>query len=268
MLRTTTSSTPGPPTGSTRRRGPSCSPRPAPATSSPRRSTTTASRCGTHPAPATRNTVHRGPRRDLVREIADAVRAVGLRFGVYYSGGLDWSITDFPPHQTSAEVHDLRPVDAAYNAYALLHVRDLIDAVRPDVLWNDIDWPDAGKRTGAWSLHELFTDFYAGRPDGVVNDRWGDTHWDFRTTEYSGGHRARVRGPVGELPRDRLLVRLQPGRGNRPAADRPPAGPAARRPRVPRRAAAAQRRTDRRGGDPGRPAGVAARTRPLDLRPR
>jgi alpha-L-fucosidase len=55
------------------------------------------------------------------------------------------------------------------------------------VLWNDINWPDAGKRTGSWSLHELFADYYAGNPDGVVDDRWGDTHWDFRTSEYEAG---------------------------------------------------------------------------------
>jgi alpha-L-fucosidase len=35
------------------------------------------------PGTGTRNTVHRGPRRDLIGEIADAVRAAGLRFGVY-----------------------------------------------------------------------------------------------------------------------------------------------------------------------------------------
>ena len=40
------------------------------------------------PGTGTRNTVHRGPRRDLIGEIAEAVRAEGLRFGTYYSGGL------------------------------------------------------------------------------------------------------------------------------------------------------------------------------------
>jgi len=139
------------------------------------------------PATGTRNSVHRGPRRDLVAEIADAVRAEGLRFGVYYSGGLDWSITSLPPHVSQAGVRRDRPRDAAYNAYALLHVRDLIRRYRPDLLWNDINWPDAGKRTGAWSLHELISDFYAGNPDGVINDRWGIPHRDFRTSEYSGG---------------------------------------------------------------------------------
>lgn len=136
------------------------------------------------PGTGARNTVYRGPGRDLVAELAAGVRAAGLRFGVYYSGGLDWSVTDFPPHTSTPSVFTLRPRDAAYNAYAYLHVRDLIDRYRPDVLWNDIQWPDAGKRTGRYSLHELFTHYYETVPHGVVNDRWGDTHWDYRTSEY------------------------------------------------------------------------------------
>jgi alpha-L-fucosidase len=55
------------------------------------------------PGTGTRNTVHRGPRRDLVGEIADAVRQAGMRFGVYYSGGLDWGVTDFPPLTSHAD---------------------------------------------------------------------------------------------------------------------------------------------------------------------
>jgi alpha-L-fucosidase len=136
------------------------------------------------PGTGTRNTVHRGPRRDLVGEIADAIRQAGMRFGVYYSGGLDWGVTDFPPLTSHADFTALRPKDPAYNVYASLHVRDLVARYSPDVLWNDINWPDAGKRTGSWSLHGLFADYYAGNPDGVVNDRWGETHWDFRTSEY------------------------------------------------------------------------------------
>jgi alpha-L-fucosidase len=139
------------------------------------------------PGTGRRNTVHRGPRRDLVRAIAEAVRAAGLRFGVYYSGGLDWNISDFPPLTSQDEVMARRPKDPAYNVYASLHVRDLIARYQPDVLWNDINWPDSGKRTGAWSLHELLTDFYAGNADGVVNDRWGVPQWDYRTSEYEAG---------------------------------------------------------------------------------
>ena len=48
-----------------------------------------------------------------------------------------------------------RPTDADYNAYAFGHVADLIDRYRPDVLWNDIEWPDAGKVPGPHSLESL-----------------------------------------------------------------------------------------------------------------
>ena len=139
------------------------------------------------PGTATRNTVHRGPRRDLVDEIAVAVRDAGLRFGVYYSGGLDWGVTSLPPLDSAAAVIQRRPNGAAYAAYAYLHVRDLIDRYRPEVLWNDIEWPDAGKHGYRLGLAELFRHFYATVPEGVTNDRWGDTHRDFRTSEYQLG---------------------------------------------------------------------------------
>jgi alpha-L-fucosidase len=32
-----------------------------------------------------------------------------------------------------------------------------------------------------------FEKFYVAAPDGVVDDRWGETHWDFRTSEYQHG---------------------------------------------------------------------------------
>jgi alpha-L-fucosidase len=136
------------------------------------------------PGTSTRNTVHRGPKRDLVEAFASATRAAGLRFGVYYSGGLDWHVTDLPALDTHHRVHSVRPYDEAYASYAYLHVQDLIDRYRPDVLWNDIEWPDRGKHDGSYGLAQLFSYFYARSPDGVVNDRWGETHWDFRCSEY------------------------------------------------------------------------------------
>jgi alpha-L-fucosidase len=136
------------------------------------------------PGTATRNAMRRGPRRDLVAAFERATRAAGLRFGVYYSGGLDWGVTDLPPHDTFESVLRDRPRDRAYAAYAYLHVRDLIERYAPDVLWNDIEWPDAGKHELSLGLAELFSFYYSRVPAGVVNDRWGATHWDFRTSEY------------------------------------------------------------------------------------
>ena len=103
--------------------------------------------------------------RDFVGELADAVRARGLRFGLYYSGGLDWTFKAEP----IVDVGDMfacMPTDADYLAYADAQVRELIDRYRPSVLWNDIGWPDAD------GLPRLFADYYAAVPEGVVNDRW------------------------------------------------------------------------------------------------
>ncbi len=145
------------------------------------------------PGTGTRNTVHRGPKRDLVAELAGATRRAGLRFGTYYSGGLDWHVADHGPH-TGEPLADNRPVDEAYNAYAFAHVVDLVDRYRPDVLWGDIEWPDAGKPDGPTSFARILERYYAAVPDGVVNDRWGLTHWDFRTSEYQAGKESESTG--------------------------------------------------------------------------
>ncbi len=140
------------------------------------------------PGTGTRNTVHRGPKRDLIGDIATAVRKAGIRFAVYYSGGLDWEVTKTLPaisdnNQGNGGMQ--RPVDAAYSMYAYKHVIDLIDRYKPDVLWNDIEWPDFSKREGEYSLAALFDYYYKEVPHGVVNDRWGkETHSDYETSEY------------------------------------------------------------------------------------
>jgi len=140
------------------------------------------------PGTGTRNTVYRGPKIDIMQKIADAVRKAGVRFGVYYSGGLDWEVTkNLPPHSDNdaTSVSANRPVDAAYSFYAYHHVKDLIDRYKPDVLWNDIEWPDFSKREGKYSLDSLFEYYYQQVPYGVVNDRWGaDQHRDYKTSEY------------------------------------------------------------------------------------
>jgi alpha-L-fucosidase len=141
------------------------------------------------PGTGERNTVRRGPHRDLVQEFHDAALRQGIRFGVYYSGGLDWWFSGLSP--ITGEIgQDLRPNDKAYADYAFDQTLDLIERYQPSVLWGDIDWPDAGKEPGDKSLIELFDRYYAAVPDGVVNDRFGTTHWDFKTSEYEAGRSA------------------------------------------------------------------------------
>lgn len=104
--------------------------------------------------------------RDVVGELAAAVRAHGMRFGLYYSGGLDWTFDDRPIGTLGGMLAAV-PSAAAYADYAEAQVRELIERYRPSVLWNDIVWPFGGRR-----LWRLFADYYASVPDGVVNDRW------------------------------------------------------------------------------------------------
>ncbi len=103
--------------------------------------------------------------RDLVGELAEAVRSQGMRFGLYYSGGLDSTFREFPMGSMGGVLAAVPRGD--YPAYADAQVRELIDRYRPSVLWNDIAWPSPGK--DLWPLLEYY---YRLVPDGVVNDRW------------------------------------------------------------------------------------------------
>ncbi len=103
--------------------------------------------------------------RDLVGDMAEAVRAAGMRFGVYYSGGYDWTFNEEPMGDLVDSVVAVPFGD--YPAYAAAHVRELIDRYEPSVLWNDICWPARNKEI--FSLLEYYFDAV---PDGCVNDRW------------------------------------------------------------------------------------------------
>jgi alpha-L-fucosidase len=105
--------------------------------------------------------------RDLVGDLSGAVRARGLRMGLYYCGGYDWPYSGVVVKDLASAVLTA-PQDRRYLAYVTAHVRQLIDRYRPSVLWNDVSWPRGG------NLAELFAYFYNTVDDGVVNDRWAE----------------------------------------------------------------------------------------------
>jgi alpha-L-fucosidase len=115
--------------------------------------------------------------RDLVADLTKAVRKQGLRMGLYYSGGYDWTFVP-GPIRVAADYQKVKPQSEAYGKYADAHVRELIIRYKPSLLWNDIDYPKSGHAL------ELMAEYYAAVPDGVVDDRFGVDHSDFTTPEY------------------------------------------------------------------------------------
>lgn len=107
-----------------------------------------------------------GSPRDQVGELAAAVRGKGMRFGTYYSTGLDWSFELETDEDWVRGVMLSAPSSQAYADYAHSQIVELIDRYRPDVLWADIGYPSKGR------LDELLAYYFQQVPEGVVNDRW------------------------------------------------------------------------------------------------
>ena len=102
--------------------------------------------------------------RNVVGELGEAVRERGMKYGLYYSGLLDWTvqtgaIRDFPDLA-------LARTPPEYERTVESHYRELIETFKPDVLWNDIGLPAGVSR------RDLFAAYRRAVPDGVLNDRW------------------------------------------------------------------------------------------------
>jgi alpha-L-fucosidase len=105
------------------------------------------------------------------------VRKEGLRMGLYYSGGYDWTFVP-GPIRVKEDYQDVKPESEAYGKYVDAQVRELIERYHPAVLWNDIDYPKSGHPL------EIMAEYYNAVPDGVIDDRFGVKHSDFKSPEY------------------------------------------------------------------------------------
>jgi alpha-L-fucosidase len=109
--------------------------------------------------------------RDIVGELAKAVRDADMRFGTYYSGGLDWSVNP-KPIMDIADLGKTVIQDPTYVAYADAQWRELMDRYDTSILWNDIAYPRNSE------LEAIVADFYTRTTDGLVNDRFRDYRGD------------------------------------------------------------------------------------------
>jgi alpha-L-fucosidase len=126
------------------------------------------------------NSVTVGPRRDLVGELTEAVRARGLEMGFYFSL-YEW----FNPLWLAGDV------DVYLDRHLFPQFKDLVTRYSPSVIFSDGEWdlPSA-----QWRAPELLAWLFNESPVGgkvVVNDRWGresrHRHGGYYTTEYGAG---------------------------------------------------------------------------------
>jgi alpha-L-fucosidase len=126
-------------------------------------------------------------KRDLVKELADACRAAGLRFGVYYSQR-DWYHPDYL-------VGDNRK----YNEFYQEQVRELLTNYgNVDILWFD-------HVAGFWSDYtydQLYPMIYQLQPDILINDRGA---------KFCGRGRDRKQSTLSKLPESREARKIVNG---------------------------------------------------------
>jgi alpha-L-fucosidase len=136
-------------------------------------------------------------KRDLLRPMADAFRARGLRAGFYYSL-LDWHHPHYRIDPCHGPYRGLAPAEMAkmnegrdqrkYAAYMREQVRELLTQYGPvDVLWFDFSYPRAdgsGKGRADWESEKLYALVRELAPKIILDDRLDlPDGWDIKTPE-------------------------------------------------------------------------------------
>jgi alpha-L-fucosidase len=118
---------------------------------------------------------HSPYKNDITREVFDALRAEGVRVGLYYSLS-DWHHPDYPAF-TDADrpyAHDKNPRStpeawARYIDYVKAQLRELLtDYGQIDLIWFDGEWERSEEE---WHTKEIRDLVKSLQPDVVINDR-------------------------------------------------------------------------------------------------
>ncbi|MBI5284274.1 MAG: alpha-L-fucosidase [Chloroflexi bacterium] len=114
-------------------------------------------------------------RRDILREFADAMRAEGIRIGVYFSL-IDWHHADYPAFTEADKPYAFgkwrQPSPeqwARFSEFMFAQVRELLtDYGKIDVIWFDGGWE---RSIAQWRSKELQEMIRALQPEILINDR-------------------------------------------------------------------------------------------------
>ncbi len=125
------------------------------------------------------NAAEIGPKRDLLGDLTAAVRAKGLKMGIYYSL-YEWYNPLYLSDKPRYVAEHMMP-----------QFKDVVTRYQPSIVFGDGEWD---LDSSQWRTPELLAWLFNESPskgDVVINDRWGkDTrhkHGGYWTTEYTPG---------------------------------------------------------------------------------
>jgi alpha-L-fucosidase len=120
-----------------------------------------------------------GPKRDIVGDLATAVRSKNIKVGLYYSL-YEWYHPLWKSDKQRFVAEHMFP-----------QFKDLATRYHPDIVWSDGEWEMGWEQ---WRSPELLAWLFnnaSNEKDLVINDRWGKgirhKHGGFYTTEYGSG---------------------------------------------------------------------------------
>ena len=139
----------------------------------------------------TYDAVNRGPERNLVGELANAVRKQQMKFSGSFHALLNYYKWPDWPEEISGRIpgHEYGEMDPDYLEYMRKKLYGMLEIYKPSLLWLDGDWVGSVEQ---YKTKELVADYYNMAKDWgkevAVNDRLGkvrDERGDFYTPERS-----------------------------------------------------------------------------------
>lgn len=109
-------------------------------------------------------------RRDLVGPFVEALRADGLKVGLYYSLP-DWSYADYDVHTRESKRYDFKADPARWQRFlGYMHgqLTEIGDRYNPDLWWFDGDWEHSAEE---WEADKVRADILARNPGAIINSR-------------------------------------------------------------------------------------------------
>jgi alpha-L-fucosidase len=140
------------------------------------------------------NSMDTGPKRDLLGDLSKAVRAKGLKMGLYFSL-MEWESTSTNGRHNGQylmkeEIDKYKiPEDKYVDENMMPQLKELVTNYQPSIIFSDGEWD---KPAAYWKSAEFLSWLYNNAPNKqevVVNDRWGigtrGVNGGYHTSEYS-----------------------------------------------------------------------------------